>query len=567
MKMRGHDLTSPAAKTSNAVPGKQTTASPHAKPIAPPKPVYSPAQIAKQKREDEIWKSEQAMKKVLDASVEKKGSNLWKQTVDVVHKNDPNAKIIHSLEVSAQHGPSHAPKATTDRSPHPATSDSSMAAAMKKDLDSKVGTDIHSQWKTDQKKEQAGFSKTTKAFKVAETAQAHSSMPLGDMKHILKNQLDNSVSSVVKRAKQLQSFNSDKQLKARLKAELDSKTKIKQKKLLQLEALKNHLHHERHGLSGKVTRAEKVREQLTKEMKEENAIRSQLDKSAKKQGQAMLHKSISNKGSKSVKPHKLTKADLENQLRAQLRGHEKQTAQRASKVAEAKHSLLKKALANGNQLKPGGGLEKYLRNQLETSDHHRASKLYQHSVQGNLLKRVEKMVVNKDQSITSKNKAIQQAEMRLFKESMHGAERREAEHHAQQANSKDDDAILTKERSLLHKAMQLQPKAAEPKAVTEAATKEDQVMNTENKIMAKTMHSVTKSAASAKAKPFQPFAHLHALEDNGVVHDMAHANSRLTHSLGHTKALGMAKQASDEIKAERKRMVNEAQHDLNEAVE
>eukprot|EP00961_Rhodomonas_salina_P228491 3088010-Rhodomonas_salina.2 len=108
------------------------------------------------------------------------------------------------------------------------------------------------------------------------------------------------------------------------------------------------------------------------------------------------------------------------------------------------------------------------------------------------------------------------------------------------------------------------------------------------------MHSVTKSAASAKAKPFQPFAHLHALEDNGVVlvpnstalplwpvvvrigadagrggqvHDMAHANSRLTHSLGHTKALGMAKQASDEIKAERKRMVNEAQHDLNEAVE
>eukprot|EP00961_Rhodomonas_salina_P135501 1823147-Rhodomonas_salina.1 len=68
--------------------------------------------------------------------------------------------------VLAQHGPSHAPKATMDRSPHPATSDSSMAAAMKKDLDSKVGTDIHSQWKTDQKKEQAGFSKTTKAFKV-----------------------------------------------------------------------------------------------------------------------------------------------------------------------------------------------------------------------------------------------------------------------------------------------------------------------------------------------------------------------------------------------------------------
>eukprot|EP00961_Rhodomonas_salina_P026328 355458-Rhodomonas_salina.1 len=32
-------------------------------------------------------------------------------------------------------------------------------------------------------------------------------------------------------------------------------------------------------------------------------------------GQAMLHKSISNKGSKSVKPHKLTKADLENQVR------------------------------------------------------------------------------------------------------------------------------------------------------------------------------------------------------------------------------------------------------------
>eukprot|EP00286_Rhodomonas_abbreviata_P009098 CAMPEP_0181317626 /NCGR_PEP_ID=MMETSP1101-20121128/16571_1 /TAXON_ID=46948 /ORGANISM="Rhodomonas abbreviata, Strain Caron Lab Isolate" /LENGTH=634 /DNA_ID=CAMNT_0023425037 /DNA_START=13 /DNA_END=1917 /DNA_ORIENTATION=+ len=567
MRMRGHDLTAPvaAAKASKAVAGKQTTASPHAtKPAAPPKPVLSPEQIAKAKQEQEIWNSEQAMKKQLDDSVDKKGSTLWKQTVDVVHKNDPNAKLIHSLEpeLSSKHGPHHAQSSKVVRH-----SDESWKERMKAELNSKVSTSMNHEWKTEESKEEAGFSKASKGSKAAETAQAHAAMPLKDMKHMLKSQLDTSVKSVVARAKQLEGFNSDKQLQKRLRAELDSKTKLQQKKMLELAKVKSHLKHDRSNLSGKVSRAQMVRAQLTKEMKEENAIRSQLDHAAKRQGQAMLHNEVTDQ-SKAATPHQLTRKELEKQLRARLSMHEKQQQQGGGgtgdkgkdKVLSAKKSLLHKALGGEKKLKPGEDLSAYLRHELNSADKTKQHALYKHSLQGNLLKRVEKMVVNKDQDVQSKNKAIQKAEMRLFTQSMHGAEQRAAQQSAQHQSSSDDDAILTKEKALLHKAMTLTH--APPKHTSSPAQQtEARVLSTEKKVMART----EKAAASQKEE--RPFATLHDEAANGVVHDMAHANARLSHSLGHTKALEEAKETEEEIKSARKRMIQDAQHDEDEAVE
>jgi len=67
------------------------------------------------------------------------------------------------------------------------------------------------------------------------------------------------------------------QLESRLKAELDDKTQAAQNKLLLSETARTRLSIKRQKLAGNLKRALKVREQLTREMKEQNTIRSQLD--------------------------------------------------------------------------------------------------------------------------------------------------------------------------------------------------------------------------------------------------------------------------------------------------
>jgi len=143
--------------------------------------------------------------------------------------------------------------------------------------------------------EQAKFAQKNGGH-TADAARAHASMKIQSMKKMLQSQLDTSVKSVVDRAKQLGTFSNSAQLEKRLKAELDQKAKKQQKELLQsqsaAESASQSLHSERKKLSSKMSRAQAVRDQLTKEMREENAIRRQLNMAANAQGKKMLHDAI-----------------------------------------------------------------------------------------------------------------------------------------------------------------------------------------------------------------------------------------------------------------------------------
>lgn len=146
MRMRGHDILmthSPAVSHGHEA-GKEThtTASPHSS--SPQHPTHShPASQHMSKRGEEIWKTEQAMKRQLDDAVSLKGGSLWKQTVDMVHKTDPNAKLIssfddqdHSDTPSLQHGPHHARPGFVSRMK---SKSSSMKARLERELNDKVG--------------------------------------------------------------------------------------------------------------------------------------------------------------------------------------------------------------------------------------------------------------------------------------------------------------------------------------------------------------------------------------------------------------------------------------------
>ena len=116
-RMRGHDLThgpqlpqhhthghvpvsphaAPPPSGASSASGKVPPAGKAAHKAPPPPPPLTAAQKAKIERENEIWKTEQAMKAKLDKSDEAKGNRLWQQTVAVVHKHDPNAALIAKL--------------------------------------------------------------------------------------------------------------------------------------------------------------------------------------------------------------------------------------------------------------------------------------------------------------------------------------------------------------------------------------------------------------------------------------------------------------------------------------
>ena len=244
----------------------------------------SAKEAKEQREEDEIWKTEQAMKAQLNQETNERQGKLWHQTVAVVHAHDPNAKLIAKLEpkegVVKSKGPAEEEGRQTSRGrAHEGTS-SSTQNLLKDQLDNSLKSKMANSFNSIQTSEQKKLSKTTRNSKLAETAEAHAKMARSDIAKMLKNQLDSSVKEEISRAKQLSSFNSNSQLEARLKAELDSKAKEQQKKMLE-ESSKPSMYHARKKLSGSVERAERIRDQLTRKMKEEDAIRSQLNQATK----------------------------------------------------------------------------------------------------------------------------------------------------------------------------------------------------------------------------------------------------------------------------------------------
>eukprot|EP00960_Hanusia_phi_P006439 184576-Hanusia_phi.AAC.1 len=292
MKLRSHDVEAIGSRHS-AVP--HPSSSPH----APVSPVHthlkaraahansrklSAKQLKEQREEEEIWKTEQAMKAQLNQETNERQGKLWHQTVAVVHAHDPNAKLIAKLEpkdgVVKSKGPAEEEGKQTSRGRAEKGVSSSTQNLLKDQLDKSLKSKMANSFSSIQTSEQQKLSKTTRDSKLAETAEAHAKMARSDIAKMLKNQLDSSVKEEISRAKQLSSFNSNSQLEARLKAELDSKAKEQQKKMLE-QSSKPSMYHARKKLSGSVERAERIRDQLTRKMKEEDAIRSQLNQATK----------------------------------------------------------------------------------------------------------------------------------------------------------------------------------------------------------------------------------------------------------------------------------------------
>ena len=124
-RIRGHELKAGTSASSHHTHG-HIPVSPHAPHVPaahksaaapPPPPPLTPAQKAKIQEENELWKTEQAMKAKLDASDAAKGEHLWQQTLGVVHKHDPNAALIAKLSKQGDllDGPKHAPQAHHSR--------------------------------------------------------------------------------------------------------------------------------------------------------------------------------------------------------------------------------------------------------------------------------------------------------------------------------------------------------------------------------------------------------------------------------------------------------------------
>ena len=375
------------------VPSAHTSAGPKTAKAPPPPPPLTAAQKAKIERENELWKTEQAMKAKLDASDEAKGNRLWQQTISVVHKHDPNAALIAKLNKedmlsgphaapAAKHArgaggtrsaakPATAAKTKAAGSPAPppaADEDADMKEQLKAQLSKSVASKLHESYHAIKKTEQTQLAKIAHHNTLASTAQAHAHLSLTDMKSNLKKRLDSQTNQKLNPKKTKADTAADKQahestseqLQNRLKAELDDKTKAAQKKMLQAETARKRLRIKRKKLAGNLKRALKVRQQLTREMKEQNTIRSQLDKQAAQKGKQMLAKKTGDAAAGKTAPHKLTKHELMAEMRATLRKEEahKMTQHAASAHDDAKAPVsLKKLSAQPH-------MEQYLRKQV-----------------------------------------------------------------------------------------------------------------------------------------------------------------------------------------------------------
>jgi hypothetical protein len=384
----------------------------------------SPKEIAKEKAESELWKTEQAMKRELDAETAHKSGNLWKNTVNFVHKTDPNADLISKLTHRELPGEQASKIKRAAALKRVGSKPDAMKEKLKAELDSRTKNDMGRIEDQSINIQKQGLDQVAHESKVAETATAHKNMALGDMKRMLTSQLDDSVKNVVKRAKQLQGFSSDSQLEKRLKAELDAKAKAQEQKLLHSKDAQRSLILARRKLHGRVTRAAKVREQLSKEMREENAIRKQLDMRAERAGKRMLKYEMSGKGAL-VKDHshRNSRADLEAALRNRLEMKDQQMLKSGSSAA-AERQKEAKDRSKGGLVDRAHQLQDYLRKQLDAHDATTQERLYRRAEQGHLLKRIRSVRGQGPLKAAARARQLHAAALRLFQSSMRRAEQK-----------------------------------------------------------------------------------------------------------------------------------------------
>jgi len=316
-------------------------------------------------------------------------------------------------------------------------------------------------------------------------------------------------------------------------------------------------------------------------MKEQNTIRSQLDKAAARKGKQMLEKT---QGPKSGKPsaHKLTEDDLESEMRATLRKEEaskNNQGDAAKKKGESKFGPLQKL---GKQ----AHLETYLRHQLDSSSEQQKRKLYDKSVKNSLLRGVEKLVSQRRGGVASTNSAIHKAEMRLFKASMQGAKQAQRRASVDSSGKMSSGQLFDSERSLLDKALKLDGS----KSVNGHNGHSGHVASLPVHGIVKVESTVLQNALKQTPAHAKPFADVRKTYQDDEIHDMAHAEHRadaLMHmsikhgpnhwgenhvpsflnTLGHSKALQSARQFDRTLRQERSETVKEATKDEEEAVE
>ena len=576
----------------------------------------TPQQLSKEEDNSELWNTEQAMKKELDAQTAHKSGKLWQHTVNIVHRTDPSAKLISKLSPERV-GAGQVKKAVSLKRVE--TKPITMDSRLKAELDAKTKDDMGQMEAKTVAFQKQGLNRIAHESKVAETATAHKTMPLSDMKKMLTSQLDSSVNSVVKRAKQLQSFNSDSQLEKRLKAELDEKTEKQEKKLLQSQSVKRSLVLARRKLHGRVTRAAKVRMQLSKEMREENAIRKQLDMRAEKAGKRMLKSEINDKSAPAKgQGHGTSREALEAALRKRLE-------------SRAQQMLKKSPQQQGTAAKGAHHLQDYLRKQLDANDATQRKQLYRKTVQNKLLKGIH----NSHSAVRARQ--LHAAAMRLFKSSMQRSKRKgggepEPLDIAQERRALDrsmrpaDKATAELMKETLQRASHHEPFAGlhqqeeEERRRAAAAPPPPNVHTATVKLMKEALErsggrepfaglhrrEAIESQAAAKrqsqsvdvhtalvrvmesslrrAKGVRPFADLHggaSAAVGGGVHDMAAANRESTMRagglarkgkldalvLGHYKELEDADETAKRIRRARSKTVHEAEQDEEQAVE
>ena len=159
--------------------------------------------------------------------------------------------------------------------------------------------------------------------------------------------------------------------------------------MLQAETARKRLRMKRKKLAGNMLRALKVREQLTKQMKEENTIRSQLDKQAAQKGEQMLEKKTG-AGKAPLKPQELSKHELMDDMRASLRKEEEHKMAHNTKSKSAHEDS--NAPVSLKKLSAQPHMEAYLRKELDSASARKKDKMYSKSVKNSLLRGVEKLV-------------------------------------------------------------------------------------------------------------------------------------------------------------------------------
>jgi hypothetical protein len=545
----------------------------HVKPVEhPSSPTSShhvqetPQELAKERSEAELWKTEQAMKNELDVQTAHKSGKLWENTVNIVHRTDPSAKLISKLNPNdaAVHEVKKAISLKrVENKPE------SMGSRLKAELDEKTKNEMGELEAKTVAIQKQGLDQAAHESKVAETADAHKSMPLGDMKKMLTSQLDNSVQHVVQRAKQLQGFSSNSQLEKRLKSELDAKTEAQEKQLLKSQGVKRSLVLARRKLNGRVSRAAKVRMQLSKEMREEDAIRKQLDMRAAKAGKVMLKREISGSGTPlNGKGHGESREALEAALRNRLESRAQQI------LKSSPHHSSGKATVDEHHL------QDYLRQQLDASDKSTQKQLYRRTLKGNLLKGM-----NRHTPAAMRARQLHAAALRLFKTSLQRSRRGALKPAEDQAAARQSPDVHSATVQLMKEALARSGGHEPFEGLHRREAIESRAAAAQQQSRGLDVHTALERVMESsleRAKGVRPFAKLHpAGSDDLVVHDMANANRESTLRagglerrgkldalvLGHYAELQRADATAEMIQHARSKTVHQAEQEEERAVE